>query len=252
MGHGMARRFLEEGAEVLLVDYDGAALEAAETALRPLGPVRSFTYDLSERDNIRRLKDDVAATAGRVDILVNNAGVVSGGAYEAIDPAADARMLAVNVEAVHWMTKAFLPDLIAAPEGHLVQMASAAAFIGIPYQAVYCASKWFVVGLSESIRQELRDQGHRHVHLTIVCPSLVDTGMFAGARPPRLVPLLPPDVVVDKVVTAVRRNRLYIREPFMVKLTPFLRAILPTRVYDATADVFGLRRLMSHFRGRTG
>ena len=57
----------------------------------------------------------------------------------------------------------------------------AAAFIGVPYQAVYAATKWFVLGLSESVRQELRDQGHRHIHVTVVTPVFADGRLLAIA-----------------------------------------------------------------------
>ena len=248
IGREMARRFVEEGAEVLLVDYDEAALAEAAAALGPAA--RAFECDLSRPAHIERLKAQVAAAEGRVDILVNNAGVVDGGRYETVDPAADERMLAVNAEAVHWMTKAFLPDLVAAPEGHLVQMASAAAFVGVPYQAVYCATKWFVAGLSEAVRQELRDQGHRHVHVTVVCPGFVDTGMFAGVRPPRLMPWLRPEALVERVIEGVKRNRRQVRTPLLVKLTPLLAAVLPGPAADAVADVLGVSHAMAHFHGR--
>lgn len=250
MGREMARRFLEAGAEVLLVDYAKAALDETAEAFANQGPVRTYVCDLSQRDEIERLKAEVARTAGRIDILVNNAGVVSGGRYEAVDPDADARMLAVNAEAVHWMTKQFLPDLIAAPEGHLVQMASAAAFIGVPYQAVYAATKWFVLGLSESVRQELRDQEHRHVHVTVVTPGFVTTGMFDGVQAPRLMPWLRPEEVAAQVIDAVRRNRRHVRAPLLVKATPFLAGTLPGSVADRVIDLLGINRAMTRFRGR--
>ena len=232
MGMRMAERFGTEGAELVLVDVNELALEALSQRLRGKGMrVHHFVCDLSQREQeIEGLVAKVHKTAGPIDILVNNAGVVTGGVYEEIPAGRDALMLDVNVAALHWMTKAFLPDMKRAGAGHIVQLASAASFLGVPEQVVYCASKWFVVGvLSEALRVELAQQGHHGIRLTIVCPSFVNTGMFEGVKAPFLTPMLEPDFVVDRVIEAVHHNRLYVKEPFVVKTTSLLRALLPAR-----------------------
>lgn len=249
MGCILADRFLQAGAEVLLVDCDGDTLIDTVTSLSTPDRVFPFVCDLSKRENIEQLRQDVLDRVGRIDVLVNNAGVVSGGTYTEIDTIRDETMLAVNIQAVHWMTKLFLPDLVSAPEGHIVQIASAAGFFGVPFQVVYCASKWFVIGLSEALRQELRNQGHSHVHLTTVCPSFVKTGMFAGTKAPLFTPFLTPEYVVDKIIKAVKKNRFYIKIPFMVKLSPILQNLLPARVVDLLTDIFGTNKAMLHFKG---
>jgi short-subunit dehydrogenase len=190
MGRRMANRFAEEGGEIVLVDVDQENLDAAEKELSRKGhTVSSFHCDLSDRENIIELRDEVHEEVGEIDILVNNAGVVQGGKYDEISDEQDELTLDVNVDAVHWMTKKFINDLEDSPDSHIVQMASAAGMIGVPEQIVYSASKWFVVGFSRALRQELKSHDHHHVGMTIVCPSLVDTGMFEGAEPPMLMPL---------------------------------------------------------------
>lgn len=251
MGRLMAEKFADRGASVALVDIDEEHLQETHEDFEARGfNVASFVCDLSERENIVQLRKDVLEQFGRVDILVNNAGVVAGGVYEDIDPELDQVTMDVNMGAVHWMTKEFLPDLKAGRDTHLVQMASAAGMIGVPLQAVYCGSKWFVIGLSEAIRQELKDAGQDHVGVSIICPSLVDTGMFEGADAPFLTPLLEPDFVADKVVEAVEDNKLYVREPAMVKLTPLMRALLPTSTVDLLMEKLGATALMKNFKGR--
>jgi short-subunit dehydrogenase len=251
MGLRMAEKFARSGAQVAMVDVNEDALTDAVADLEAQGlDVFAFLCDLSERDNIVELREQVLEKIGRIDILVNNAGVVAGGHYEDIDPDLDELMLQVNVDAVHWMTKEFMADLKAGRDCHIVNMASAAGMLGVPDQAIYCASKWFVIGLSEAIRQEFRDQGIEHVGISIICPSVVDTGMFEGANVPILSPILDPDFVAQKAIEAVRDDRLYVREPFMVKLTPILRAILPTNLLDTMLEKFGVTGLMKGHKGR--
>ena len=251
MGRLIAEKFADRGASVALVDIDEDSLEETREDFEARRfDVESFVCDLSERENVVQLRKDVLDRFGRIDILVNNAGVVAGGEYEKIDPEIDQLTMDVNMGAVHWMTKEFLPDLKAGRDTHLVQMASAAGMIGVPLQAVYCASKWFVIGLSEAIRQELKDAGHEHVGVSIICPSLVDTGMFEGAQAPMLTPLLEPDFVAQKVIESVEKNKLYVREPSMVKLTPLIRALLPTSTVDMLMDKLGATALMKTFKGR--
>ncbi len=147
------------------------------------------------------------------------------------------------------MTHAFLDDLVARPEAHLVHIASASGFIGLPYGSTYASSKWAVIGFGESIRAELKLQGHEHVHHTIVCPSYIGTGMFEGAEAPKATHILEPSELADKVVQAVERNKIHVLEPFMVKLTPLLRDLLPTGLYDKVSHLFGADTSMAHWTG---
>lgn len=252
MGLGMARRFAAEGAETVLVDLEGDALRRAEDTLRHAGhSAVAFACDLSRFDEIAELRRQVTVRAGPIDILVNNAGVVTGGRYDRISADDDQRMLAVNAAAVHWMTKAFLPDLQQSRGGHLVQMASAAGLMGVPEQVVYCATKWFVIGLTEALMAEQGESGYERLNFTIVCPGFVDTGMFEGVRSPRLMPMLRSEDVVDAVITAVKENRLYVLEPSLVKLTPALHALLPRGAFDRVAKLLGVYASMRSWQGRS-
>lgn len=161
MGLEMARLFAAEGSHLVLVDVDDDRLQAAADELGRLTQVSRFVCDLSERPNIESLQQEIHASGGPIHILINNAGVIATGAYGDLPEAAEVRMLRVNVRAFHWMIRIFLPDLIASDEGHIVQMASASALLGIPYHVFYGATKSFVAGLAEALRQELYVQGHR-------------------------------------------------------------------------------------------
>jgi short-subunit dehydrogenase len=150
------------------------------------------------------------------------------------------------------MTHAFLPGLIDRPEAHVVNISSASGFIGLPYGSTYASSKWAVIGFSESIRSELNMLGHKHVHVTIVCPSYIGTGMFEGAEAPKATHVLEPDFVAEKVVRAVEHNSVYVMEPWLVKVTPLLRDLLPVKLYDRISHLFGADTSMAHWTGRDG
>ncbi len=251
MGRRMALEFARRGAELLLVDIDDDGLEELAEKLEADGhTAHTFNCDLSDKSQIGELKEEVADEVGRIDILVNNAGVVTGGGYEDISDDADQLMLDVNINAVHWMTKAFIGDLKRGTDTHLVNLASAAGQVGVPGQVIYCASKWFVNGFSEALRMELQQGGYNHVGISIICPGFVDTGMFDGAKPPLLMPMLDPEYVVDKIMDAIENNELYVQEPLIVKLTPALRALLPRPVVDTIMDVTGATRSMKGWKGR--
>lgn len=252
MGRRMAMEFARRGAELVLVDIDEEGLQKVADKLSETNTsVATFALDLSSRTAIKELHAAVSEQVGRIDILVNNAGVVTAGNYEDIDDEADQLMLDVNINAVHWLTKAFLPDLKKGVDTHLVQLASAAGLVGVPRQVIYCASKWFVTGFSEALRLELKEDGYDHVSVSVIAPGFVDTGMFDGAEAPLLMPMLEPDFVVDRIMEAITDDVLHVQEPLIVRLTPALRALLPTPVVDTIMDITGATRSMQGWKGRS-
>jgi short-subunit dehydrogenase len=155
----------------------------------------------------------------------------------------------VNLQGPVVLTHAFLPDLIARPDAHLVNIASLAGYGGAPGGSTYGASKWGVIGFSESIELELHRLGHTHVHVTTVCPGVVSTGLFEGTRPMRLTSILTPDKVADAVVRGVLRDRGYVRTPWLVKVAPVLRGVLPHRAFNAVNGLFGGTTAMDAWTG---
>jgi all-trans-retinol dehydrogenase (NAD+) len=129
---------------------------------------------------VERIADQVRGEVGDPIVVVNNAGVVSGQHLIDLAPEQIERTFAVNVLALYWVTKAFLPAMLANGEGHVVTVASAAGLIGVAKQTDYSASKHAAVGFDESLRMELRRMGSR-LRTTVVCPYYIDTGMFEGA-----------------------------------------------------------------------
>ena len=252
IGLAMAIKFAERGAEIIIADINEEKLAETKAGLEARAIVAStFQVDVTNPASIAALRAQIAAEVGPIDILINNAGVVFGGPFAETPLDQHFKTYEVNVLGLVAMTHAFIDDLIARPEAHIVHIASASGLIGLPYGATYASSKWAVIGFGESIRAELNLQGHTHVHHTIVCPSYIGTGMFEGAEAPKATNILQPDELADKVVNAVEGNTIHVLEPFMVKLTPIIKALLPVSLYDKISHLFGADTSMAHWTGRT-
>jgi all-trans-retinol dehydrogenase (NAD+) len=250
MGRLLALALAERGANVVVVDLrlDSVRAVAQEVAARGR---RGFAHalDISDPEAVLALKRSVEMEVGPVDILVNNAGVVHGGRFDEVPVERHLRTYRVNVEGLVLLTHAFFPHLLRSKEAHLVNVASASGFIGLPNGSTYASSKWAVIGFSESIRLELKQRGARHVGVTTVCPSYVSTGMFDGVRAPLLVPVLRPERVVAKIMRSIERGDTFVREPFAVKTLEFLRGVLPRNVFDFGTELLGVSSSMTSWKG---
>jgi len=155
----------------------------------------------------------------------------------------------VNIRGVMHVTRAFIQPMIKTGSGHVVNIASAAGLIPNPKMSVYAASKWAVLGWSESLRLEL-EQENKNLKVTTVTPSYINTGMFEGVKAPLLTPLLEPEEIVEEIISAIQENRILVRAPKMVNLLPFLRGVLPVNWFDFTARQLGVYDSMIDFKGR--
>ena len=251
IGKAIAGELARAGCELLLVDVNASALAATAEEFRAGGTtVRTHVVDLTDSSRILGLREQIHQDGGPIDVLVNNAGVVFGGAFLDVPLERHLTTYRLNTEALVAMTHAFLPDLIGGKDGHVVNIASAAGFIGLPFGATYASSKWAVIGFSESLALELVLQDHPHVHVTCVCPSYVATGLFAGARPPRATRFLTPERVAQLTVRAVLANRPFVRAPWLVRVTPAMKGLVPFRMFYRVAAWLGVNTSMMQWRGR--
>ncbi len=252
IGRKTAERFAASGAAILIADLNAEQARATAASIDAGGGrAAAYALDVTDAAAILALRDRVHRDGGPIDVLVNNAGVVFGGAFLDVPLEKHLATYRVNIEGLTAVTYAFLPDLITQPDTHLVNIASASGFVGLPHGASYAASKWAVIGFSESIRLELAGHGHRHVHTTTVCPSYVATGMFDGARAIRTTGMVDPSRLADLIVRAVLHNRQYVLTPWIVKFTPFLKGVLPRTIFDVSASALGVTSSMLAWHGRT-
>jgi short-subunit dehydrogenase len=258
MGRLYAERAVAEGAGVVVLwDVNKKALEHTTreiAASAPAGVVVDGTVvDLAKREAIEKAAAAVISKHGGVDVLINNAGIVRGGVFWEHDNAAHTEaIMMVNTVAPMVATHEFLPGMMSSGrECRIVNIASAAGLVSNPKMSVYAASKWALIGWGDSVRLELKREGHGNVKVTTVAPTYISTGMFDGARGPLMTPLMQPDYVVSRVWKAMRVGKPMLMLPWTVHLSKFLKGVLPQRAFDVIADkVFHVYSSMDNFRGR--
>ena len=202
IGAAVARSLHDAGASVGLLARRGDDL-GLERGL-------AIACDVSDRDGVALATEQVVERFGRLDIAVANAGVGAYGPFLELDPDQLDEMVDVNVKGTMYAVRAALPHLIASGEGDLVTIASEAGRRGLPYEAVYCGSKFAQVGFTRALDHELREQG---VRCTNVCPGGVATdfamGEGRGRTPemPELAGMMRADDVAEVVMFVLTRPR---------------------------------------------
>ncbi|MGK0742401.1 SDR family NAD(P)-dependent oxidoreductase [Leucobacter sp. Z1108] len=256
MGEIYARLAADEGAAAIaLWDLTPEPMEKLARELEAVGSkVRCFTVDIADRNQVAEAAERTLAELGTPDILVNNAGIVRGVPFWEHDSERDIEAtMRVNTLAPMWLTRALLPAMMAdrARSKRILNIASAAGTLANPNMSVYAASKWAMIGWSESLRLELERAGTGNVVVTTFVPSYVSTGMFQGARGPLLTPIMRPEAAVRAAWSGMLSGTPVVARPWTVKLAMALRGVLPTRAWDLIADrVFRVYSSMDHFVGR--
>jgi all-trans-retinol dehydrogenase (NAD+) len=258
IGFATAKRLLEAGAKVVLLDYNAKALDNAVQELSKLGEVHGFTCDVTDKARVYSLAKEIAAEIGPVSILVNNAGTVVGGDLLQGSDEDWERTIAINMTAPVYLIRAFLPSMYERNDGRVVNIASAAGLLGVPNLAVYCATKWGIWGLTESLRFEALNRGKKGVKFSSVHPSYIATGLFEGAKLGFLGNLVAPllkshDVIAEAIVeSAIKRGRHSPKRPCTVNLLARLRGLLPDFLLQRVLIVMGIPQSMQNWTGREG
>jgi len=258
IGRLMALGLAKEGCTIIIWDMDEAgAARVAQEVISKGGRAASYKVNVADRHQVYSCAKEVLEQFGRVDILINNAGIVSGKKLFEADDARSELTIAVNTTALLWTTKAFLPGMMERKKGHCVTIASSAGRVGVSGMTDYSASKFGAVGFAESLRNELRHICPE-VQTTMVCPGYIDTGMFKGAKMRStipvldpivnmLMPVLEPNYVASKIVTAIKRNQTILVMPKFGYSVWLFRALLPTSLLDFAMDVLGVSKSMDKF-----
>jgi short-subunit dehydrogenase len=180
IGEALAHCFAKDGFNVILVARSADKLEtlAQELQKHHQVDVQVCAADLSHSGAAEKLAETLARKKVRIDVLVNCAGVLEQGEFTAISPAKHQSIIDLNISGLTAMLGAFVPGMAERRSGRVLNVASVAAFQPVPTLASYAASKAYVLSLSESLAEELRDSG---VTVTTLCPGITATNMLKQA-----------------------------------------------------------------------
>ncbi len=239
IGEALALALAREGAKLVLVARDRTKLEAVRERCTALGAAAEvFTTDIGDEQQVRKLAEAVHATHPAVDILINNAGAVMAGLLVEVELSDWQRLYQLNVMGVVHVCQAFLPKMIARQQGQVVMMASAAGIAGQRGMSTYSATKFALLGLSESLRAELHRQ---HVGVSVICPSYVQTpieqkvklvGTLDSERTRASIAAqfrrgLKPEQVAARTLRAIRRNEALVTIGRDAQFAKWLKRLAP-------------------------
>lgn len=195
IGRAICLALAREGADIVIAARTEKDIrETARMVEKEGGRALAVSTDIRIEEDVKKMVSDAVNTFGRIDILVNNAGVgyrkylveTSREEYENI--------MDTNVKGMFFCTKYALPYLLKRGEGRIINMSSGAGKHGIPRLSIYCASKFAIIGFTESIAYEIGGG----VRVYAVCPASVDTDMYRSMYSDE--PVLKPEDVAKKVL----------------------------------------------------
>jgi len=259
IGRTLATELARRGAHLALSDIDEVGLAETVAMCEGAGAgvkVTSQRVDVADRDAVSEWADRVVEDHGRVNLIFNNAGVALGATVEAVSYEDFEWLMNINFWGVVHGTKAFLPHLKAAGEGHVVNMSSVFGLISVPTQSAYNAAKFGVRGFTDALRMELAI-ADCNVSATTVHPGGVKTNIARNARMDSSVASMTgdtdaaregfekvartsPEKAARQILAAVERNRRRVLIGTDARMIDFVSR-LPAGMYQRVV-VFGAKR----------
>jgi len=217
IGRAAALRCASLGSEVICVDIDGDSASCSAEGCTERGAIASArACDVADAASVQALADSIEAEHGPVEVLVNNAGVGVAGPFLDASVADWDWLMGVNLHGVAYGSRAFGARMVQRGHGHVVNVASGAAYTINRDMAAYCASKAAVVALSKCLRADWAGKG---VGVSAICPGVINTPIATRTRlsgdlvkrQDRIVRAFgfghSPDLVAKAIVRAVERNQ---------------------------------------------
>jgi len=192
IGLAVARRLGRMGAQISICARNQANLEEARSSLRDTGvEVLASPTDVTREDQVSAVVRKTQEALGPIDILVNNAGIGVFGPFHQQGEAQWDAVVDTNLKSVFLMSRAVAPEMIRRKTGHIINISSLAGRNTFANGAIYCASKWGLLGLSGCMAEDLRGHG---IRVSAICPGSVNTefSLLAGKDPSKM--LQPADV----------------------------------------------------------
>ena len=192
IGLGIAQAFSQEGANIVLADlgalhsgewtYGLSSTQQLEAAVESVivqgkGNKKAIAVevDVSKRDSVRQLITQAEESFGSIDIVVNNAGVVKAGKFASYDENSWDQTFAVNVKGTFLVSQAAVTVMLENAGGAIINISSIAGKRGYPHMSAYCASKFAIIGLTQSMAQELAPAG---IRVNAICPGVLSTAIW--------------------------------------------------------------------------
>lgn len=175
IGKAIAIALAKEGVNVILIsrtqlDVDQLAIKIENFGVKSL----ALSADISDINSINAAVEKALAEFKTIDILINNAGIASFGNFLELEPAEWEKIIQVNVMGTYYTTRAVLPNMIERQTGDIINISSTAGLNGNALTSAYSASKFAVLGLTDSLMQEMRKH---NIRVTALTPSTVATDM---------------------------------------------------------------------------
>jgi NAD(P)-dependent dehydrogenase (short-subunit alcohol dehydrogenase family) len=239
IGRATAAALIAKGARVAIGDIDAPLVErtASELGSGTIG----LPLDVTDKASFSAFLDGVESRLGPLDVLVNNAGIMPVGPFVEETDAAAGKLIGINVMGVIIGSKLALERFRPRGRGHIVQLASIAGKAGFPGGATYCATKHAVVGLTETLRAELRGTG---IEVHQVLPIGVNTELYSGVKQARGFKTPEPEDVAAAIVELLQTGRFEQYVPRYVGAVVRVQAVMPRKVAEAITRITHADRLL--------
>jgi NAD(P)-dependent dehydrogenase (short-subunit alcohol dehydrogenase family) len=241
IGRATAAALIPQGARVAIGDIEAPLAERTADELG--GATIGLPLDVTDRASFEAFFQETETRLGPLDVLINNAGIMPIGPFAQETDATAKRMIDINLHGVIFGSKLALERFLPRGRGHIVQIASAAGKAGFPGGATYCATKHAVVGLSETIRTELRDT---NIHVSVVMPVVVNTELGSGLAQTRGFKAVEPEDVADAIVEALQTGRFDVFVPKSIAGMIRLNALMPRRAMEVIGRVLKSDHVLAH------
>ena len=240
IGAASCIEFAKKGASLALVARRKEKLGELEKTLAKFDITTLVCEcDVSDKEQVQKMSSHVIEKFDKVDVLVNNAGFAIYGAVSDMSIEEIESQMNTNYFGMIYCIKNFLPKMLKQKSGHIVNVASVAASLGLPGIASYCASKFAMLGFSEGLKHELRGTG---VGITVVSPIMVRTNFFdhkSFKYMPKYSPTsLSAQTVAKAVVSAANSSRLEIIVPSVVRGAVWAKHTFPYLVNSILGSAF--------------
>lgn len=207
LGKATALAFAKEGIDVAITGRNEKKLQDTVAELKNLGVNATYAvFDVCNYEEVKTGIKSILTSLGGVDILVNNAGIAAFGSFNDMEVSQWSAIIQTNVMGMYYVTKEVLPHLIAKNQGDIINVSSTAGLSGNPNTSAYSASKFAVIGMSESLMKEVRKNNIRVCTLT---PSTIasDMSLELGITDGNTEKVLQPEDFAELIVTSLQLPR---------------------------------------------